>query len=333
MNVVVLCGGAGSKRYVSLSTGYWVSQALEKLGHQATVIDPVAWPDTPNITPDVLEPGDPDDPILKEKEEACYKSVDFWEQCMQADVVLNAFYGGIGANGTVTRCLRAHELKTTGGNRLYCCRGQDIGHVYADVAGFWVNTPRSASLQLRWDGRGMPISEMIAEALGPTVVLRQRKPECNEGEYLAEGQQDIANKLKFFKEDVVVEEYFSGKELTVGVLHDTALPVLEKRYSGRRFDEQGKYVGEGKHYVFPAEVPEELQAQAQEKAVLAVAAVAREDPAYGKVDFILDTQGRLRLHGFTPLPVLLPDSAMGIAAAKSGMGYEGMIQRLLDIAF
>lgn len=129
---------------------------------------------------------------------------------------------------------------------------------------------------------------------------------------------------------VLVEEYIPGRELTVGVLGDTALPVVEIVANKDVFyDYESKYAAGGSDHICPALLPEVVTARVQQGALKAARAVAAEGAC--RVDFRYDERThRLVALEVNTLPGLTPTSLLPDAARYAGKDYPALVRWMME---
>lgn len=130
--------------------------------------------------------------------------------------------------------------------------------------------------------------------------------------------------------EVLVEEFVRGRELTVGVLGNSPLPVVEVVANlGAFYDYESKYAAGGSEHICPAMLPEVVTAQAQQGAVKAARAVAAGGAC--RVDFRYDDRiHRVVALEVNTLPGLTPTSLLPDAARYAGMDYTALVRWMID---
>jgi D-alanine-D-alanine ligase len=130
-----------------------------------------------------------------------------------------------------------------------------------------------------------------------------------------------------FDREVMLERYIAGRELTVGILEDTALAVGEIiPATGPIFDYAAKYQAGGAEEVFPADLTAEQTRRAQELALRVHRALKLE--TYSRVDFRMDAEGRLWCLEVNTLPGLTSGSLLPRAAAAVGISFPELCERI-----
>ena len=128
-----------------------------------------------------------------------------------------------------------------------------------------------------------------------------------------------------------MEEYISGREITVGILDDKALPVIEIVPKKRFFDFEAKYQAGMTEYILPAELPQDIAAKAQRDALsahrlLGCAGCSRADIILGKDnrDYILE---------INTIPGLTKTSLLPKAARLIGIEFSQLCLKLIELAY
>lgn len=134
--------------------------------------------------------------------------------------------------------------------------------------------------------------------------------------------------------EVMVEEFISGREITVGVIGNEKvdpLPLVEiipdSRYEF--FDYEAKYKPGATTEVCPADVSDEIRRKAQEYGVIAHKALQLN--GYSRTDMIINGKDIYILETNT-IPGMTPTSLLPQAAAEYGLRFPALLDRLIDLA-
>jgi D-alanine-D-alanine ligase len=125
---------------------------------------------------------------------------------------------------------------------------------------------------------------------------------------------------------VLVEEFIAGAEVTVGVLGEQALPVIQVVPKGGFYDYQSKYTPGQTEYLLPAPLPEAVLARLQSAAVGACRALGCRGAA--RVDFIVRGD-ELHCLEVNTIPGMTETSLLPKAAAAAGIGFRELVLRIL----
>ncbi|MCA1807985.1 MAG: D-alanine--D-alanine ligase [Kiritimatiellia bacterium] len=127
--------------------------------------------------------------------------------------------------------------------------------------------------------------------------------------------------------EVLVEEFIPGRELTVGLVQDRALPVIEIRAPGDNYDYHAKYTQGATQYIVPASVSREtaeLCSGVAKRTFLALGAAG-----YGRVDFRLHNDGTLYVLELNTIPGFTETSLLPKAAAAAGLGFPELCAMIM----
>ena len=125
---------------------------------------------------------------------------------------------------------------------------------------------------------------------------------------------------------VLVEEFITGAEVTVGVLGDQPLPVIQVVPKGGFYDYQSKYTPGQTEYLLPAPLPAPILARLQDSAVAACRALGCRGAA--RVDFIVRGEELFCLEVNT-IPGMTETSLLPKAAAAAGISFRELVARIL----
>jgi D-alanine-D-alanine ligase len=147
-----------------------------------------------------------------------------------------------------------------------------------------------------------------------------------EGAQLASAIADAA----CYDDEVMIEQFIAGRELTVGVLGDHAMPVGEIIPKHEIYDYECKYPAGMADERFPAEIPPARAAEAQRLALLAFRALKLDGCA--RIDFRMTERGELFCLEANTLPGMTALSLVPQAAAAEGMNFGTLCERIVALA-
>lgn len=339
MRIVVLAGGLSAERDVSLSTGAMVGKALRENGHQAVVIDLFLGIEHPIDDMDAffasgngihsasVESAAPDlaaVKALRKDDSDAHIGPQVLALCQAADIVFMALHGADGEDGKLQATFDLLGIKYTGSGSFASAlaMNKDVAKLIFEKHG--LQTPRGVTIA--------PGQEIPALSL-PVVV----KPCCGGSsvattyvETLADMKEALA--AVFALGDIaVVEEFILGRELSVGVLDDIALPVVELVYDGPLFNYFTKYQANACQEICPAPIADSLKEQLQKLAVAAHRALGLE--VYSRLDFIVRADGEIYLLEANTLPGMTAASIVPKMAAEFGLSYTALCEKIIDLSW
>jgi D-alanine-D-alanine ligase len=134
--------------------------------------------------------------------------------------------------------------------------------------------------------------------------------------------------------DVLIEQFVAGKELTVGILNDQALPVVHIAPRSGFYDMRNKYPwlggGAGSDYHCPAHLDAETTSRVQQAALAAHRALGVE--VYSRVDVLLDDTGQPFVLEANTIPGMTETSLLPKAAAASGIPFTELCLQIARLS-
>jgi D-alanine-D-alanine ligase len=296
MQYIVLGGGISPESEVSKRSAAAVQSALEALGHTVTLIDPKTTPA---------------DTIMN--------------AAKGSDGVFPILHGLGGEDGSIQQQLEAHHIPYFGPSFRSCQTTYDKVIFKKILEENAISTPKWNEIT----------SEQLADeplAQAPFVL----KP-IDGGSSI---DTFIIRTLPFdpapLQEalgrygSMLIEELIIGSEITVGILEDTALPVVEIiPPQDKEFDYENKYNGETAELCPPQNVSVELQAKAQALALEVHNATACRH--ISRTDILIDEQGELYVIDTNTIPGLTSQSLYPKAAAAAGYDWTALVRRFTEV--
>lgn len=129
---------------------------------------------------------------------------------------------------------------------------------------------------------------------------------------------------------ILAEDFVAGRELTVGILGETALPIVEIVPNEGFYDYAHKYTKGASQYHVPAQLEESLARAVQEAAVAAHRALELE--VYSRVDVLLTADGRPSVLEINTIPGMTETSLLPKAAAVVGMDFAALCEHIAGLS-
>jgi len=135
-----------------------------------------------------------------------------------------------------------------------------------------------------------------------------------------------------YDEQLIVERYIEGRELTVGLIggEPVVLPVLEVVASKGIYDYECKYTKGMTEYIVPALIPEELSYELKRLSLKAHKVLGCE--GFSRVDFMLDSGGRAYCLEVNTIPGMTELSLIPKAAKAAGISFAQVVEMILETA-
>jgi D-alanine-D-alanine ligase len=332
VQITVILGGASSERDVSLASGFRVVDALRSAGHLVSAVDPVSGVLRPSEELALRSSGmKTAPPSLAElaklggTRRELSPEVVLLSAVREADVVFLGLHGGQGEDGTIQAMLDSVGVAYTGSGPLASALAmdKDLSKTLFRAAGVgtpeWLMAPAS--------------DDVVERTLGYPVVVKPSKQGSTVGLSVVRERaalQDAIATAYQYDDEVMLERFIPGRELTVGVLGDDALPAGEIFPKHEIYDYECKYTTGMASEEFPARVTPLEAAALQDQALRAFRALKLR--GYARIDFRMDPSGALYCLEANTLPGLTELSLMPQAAAARGLSFVQLCERIVAIA-
>jgi len=294
--IVVLMGGPGSEREVSLASGKAVLKALLERGLNAVGVD---------VTD---------------------KEIDL---PAGTGLAFNVIHGTFGEDGQLQDLLEAKGIPYTGAGAASSRLAFDKNLAKARFLSHHVPTPLAEIIDV---SSGVRLPEMPA----PFVVKPPREG-SSVGVHIVRDQSAAMAAMEDaarYGNDILVEQFIEGKELTVGIFDDTALPIVHIAPRSGFYDMSNKYPwlsgGVGSDYYCPADLDEETTRAVQSAALAAHRSLGIE--IYSRVDVLLDAQNRPFVLEANTIPGMTETSLLPKSAAAHGIPFPDLCIRIAEIS-
>jgi len=293
-SVAVLMGGWSAEREVSLKSGAAVLAALKRQGIQAAGID---------------------------------AGRDVVQQLQQGrfDRVFIVLHGRGGEDGTVQGALELLGMPYTGSGVLASALGMDKWRSKLVWQAAGLPTPESVVLDAQDDFSavearlGIPLFVKPANEGSSIGVTKVTKPGDTAAAYQAARRYDRL---------VLAERFLGGGEFTVPILAGVALPAIRIVPAGEFYDYEAKYFRDDTRYLCPCGLGDEPERELQSMALRAFEVLGGR--GWGRVDILLDGDGRPYLLEANTVPGMTDHSLVPMAARQAGIDFETLCTRILE---
>ncbi|SDA27042.1 D-alanine-D-alanine ligase [Methylobacterium sp. UNC378MF] len=300
-HVAVLLGGTSAEREVSLNSGKACADALEGEGYRVTRVD---------VGPDIAS-------VLT---------------ALKPDVAFNALHGPDGEDGTIQGLLEILKIPYTHSGVLASALAMNKEQAKTVMRAAGVDVPEGRIVNRHEAARTHPLPppyvvKPIAEGSSVGVIIvrdgRSHPP------------QILASADWTFGEQVLVEPYIAGRELTCGVMGDRALGVIEvKAANGDWYDYDAKYAPGGSVHVLPAELKPNVYQRVQELSLTAHQALGCRGVSRADLRFD-DTPGGTGLLVVLEVntqPGMTQTSLVPEMAAHAGLSFGELVRWMVEDA-
>jgi D-alanine-D-alanine ligase len=323
-------GGTSAERDVSIASGLRIAAALRTRGHEVTSLDTATGViDTAReraLLASGVQQAPPDLASLASMaRQSLSPNLGTLPEVRQADVVFLALHGGQGEDGTLQALFDLSGVRYTGTGQIGSAMAMDkdvskrLFRDHGVRTAEWLMAP--ASVKEVGDSIGFPVVVKPSKQ-GSTVGLTLvREPSALE--------TAIADAFKY-DDEVMLERFISGRELTVGILGNEALPIGEIIPKHELYDYECKYTKGMAVEEFPARLEPAVASHVQAQAVLAFKALKLR--GYARIDFRLDDSGGCFCLEANTLPGMTELSLIPQAAAAAGISFPELCERIVQLA-
>jgi D-alanine-D-alanine ligase len=329
LKVAVLFGGTSSERDVSIASGSQVVQALRQTGHEVVAVDTATGVLDAAAEKQLLRGQvpqlPPDEQALDMMRTGDATALTKAPELGDVDVLFLALHGGAGEGGTLQALLDMTGLPYTGSGMIGSAMAmdKDIAKRLMLLAG--VPTPPWLMAPV--------LLEDIEQRIGFPCVVKPSKQGSTVGLTVvrdADAVEEAVQLAARFDDEVMIEAFVPGRELTVPVLGDDALPVGEILFEREIFDYEAKYQPGGAEEIFPADLTGAQVVEIQSLALKVHRALKL--CGFSRVDFRLDDEGVFWCLEANTLPGMTAASLFPKGAAAAGISFPEVCDRLCRIA-
>ncbi len=304
-HVGVLMGGYSSEREISLKSGQAIYEALSNgAGLNVTAID-----------------------IIDRDESKIGETL----RRHRLDMAFIALHGELGEDGTIQSILEKLNIAYTGSNTQ---------------ASRLAISKASTQKLLKQNGLRVPSYTIankkhkvgfndVSKLLGALPwVVKPSSEGSSIGVALVNQEKEFEAALENafgYGDEVIIESYIKGREMTVGILGEEALPIIEICAKQSFFNFNAKYQSTETQYIVPAEIPAAMAREICEMALKAFHVLGCSDMA--RVDFMLDEQLNPFILEVNTIPGFTSTSLLPKAAKQRGYTFSGLCLKILELSY
>lgn len=337
MKVAVLMGGTSAERDVSLVSGAAVVNGLREAGHNVIPIDPALGPE-PLSDNDIHALADVGELPPENEELKQYSNSRLFETIQapalkQVDVIFLILHGGVGENGSIQAMLDLIGIPYTGSGVLGSAVAMDKLITKKLFLNDKIPTPEYFLLLRANDNDIDGIDLKIKSYMNYPVIVKPVAQGSSVGLTLVEGKAILGKALKSgyqYDTQLLVEKYIAGRELTVSILGEQALPIAECLPQSGLYDYEHKYTDGRTEYICPAKLPDELASEIQAEGLRAFQTL--KCSGFGRVDFRLARDNSFYCLEANTLPGMTSHSLVPKAARATGMEFPQLLEKICEIA-
>lgn len=303
--IVVVMGGTSTEAEISRQTGQAILKALQSKGYHAEGME--LKPET--FAEDIRKSG--------------------------CAIVFNALHGKYGEDGLLQGTLDMMGIPYTGSGVLAAAVTMDKAASKRVFVAEGIPTPRSHTYY-RYEMK-RSLAEEIQQEFSLPVVVKAASQGSSIGVYIVETSDDLSHALHEafeYNNEVLVEEFIKGKELTVAVWGNEekkeAFPIIEITTASGRYDYESKYTKGASTHIIPARVSEEKAGEIRQLAVRTFTACGCRGVA--RVDMMLSEDGVPYVIEVNSVPGMTELSLVPDAGRAMGIEFPELCEHILEMA-
>lgn len=327
LKIALLLGGTSPERDVSKSTAESMYKALVSLGCKPVLIDPAYGINQPKDLNTFFKYED-----STEISNSNYVRVVNSKLFDNVDIALLALHGKWGEDGTIQSLLELRGIKYTGSKVLASALAMDKIMSKILFQHYNVITPKWITIENHHNDYQYFI-EKVKSDLGFPCVVKPNDQGSTVGVTICRSEDQLPaafDLAKSFSTRILVEEFINGHEVTVAVLENQPLPVLEIKPKHNVYDYECKYTSGMSEYEVPANIPDEVAKQIQTQALAAHISLSCE--VYSRVDFRLSNEMVPYCLEVNSLPGMTSTSLVPKMAKAVGISFEDLIEKIIQLS-
>jgi len=299
----VLMGGDSSERKISLKSGKAIYEALKKKGCQVFSCEICS-----SQKDEILS-------VIKRHD---------------VNIVFIALHGGSGENGTVQGFLEEAGIPYTGTDQQASSLAMNKVATQSLLKEQGVVVPPN---KICVKGERISLANILDELKGLPLVVKPSEEGSSIGVsivYKEEELQEAVHLAFQYGDNILIEKYIEGREMTVGILGEEALPVVEIIPKSKFFDFLAKYEKGKTDYIVPANIPQQVAEKIQKTALEINRILGCRD--FSRLDFILNGRNQPFFLEVNTIPGFTSTSLLPMAALQVGYSFDELCLRIIELA-
>ena len=298
--VILLQGGGSEEREISLKSSSAIHEALSESGYETITLDPQDFSSYLDLGEEILS--------------------------INPDIVFVGLHGGGGENGTIQAFLSLLNVPFTGSDMRSSSLCMDKEQSFALASRIGIKVPR----YYVWNKANFEEREQVIRDLNFPLVIKPNSSGSSVGINIVrdidEFNPAVCEAFRY-SEKIIIQQYIAGSELTVSILGDTALPVVEIKVNDGWYDYRNKYTKGKTIYEVPAALTKGESERIQQMSLSLFRTFGCR--AYARVDFRYDGKDFYFLEVNT-LPGMTSLSLTPMAAKEAGISFPRLVELIIE---
>lgn len=254
----------------------------------------------------------------------------FVNQIKYGSLVFNALHGGEGENGQIQAFLSQHGILYTGSGQMASMLAMNK-HYSKIIASYKnISTPE----WICFDINNIDAKKINAtKKINYPVVVKPNFQGSTLGLTIVQNKNDLKNAIKTaskFSDEIIIEKFILGRELTVGILGNRVLDIVEIVPTNGFYDYKSKYTKGASKYYSPAKLDKKISDVIKTNALNIYKSLGCRH--YSRVDFILENESKPQFLELNTLPGLSSTSLLPMSAKSKGINFADLIDTIVKIS-
>lgn len=322
--IAVIVGGTSPERAVSKQSAKSIYEAIIKLGYNVKIIDPAYGTNQPANIDEFFSDCEAG-PISNSNYVNAVNSSLFDD----VDLAFIGLHGKWGEDGTIQSLFELKGIKYTGSGVLGSSLTMDKARSKVMFNHFGVSTPDWITAEKHSDKS--KIKQEIIDKIGLPCIIKPNDQGSTIGLSKCSKIEDIDEALNLalqFSNVALIEKFIVGREISVGIINDTILPLLEIVPKHEIYDYECKYSDGMSEYIVPAQINPAVEEEIKKQAKIAFESLGCED--YGRVDFRLTKENIPYCFEVNTLPGMTTHSLVPKMAKSAGIEFHELVDMIIQ---
>ena len=290
MKIIIICGGNSSEKEISIKSGMSVFSSVKK-----------------KYDSEILLLSD-DYSIIKDT----YR---------EGDIVFNALHGGYGESGEIQSFFEKENINFIGSGSRACEIAMDKSRCKRVAQKLDILVP----FERIFSG-----DTSIYEEFQVPFIIKPNNEGSSVGFNIINSQKEMLRALKANKErKVMFEEFINGREITVSILGDKVLPIVEIIPNSGVYDYTSKYTKGKSSYIVPAVMNLDVELQIKNQSMELFNEIGCED--YSRIDYILSDENIPYFLEINTSPGMTETSLFPKSAASIKLDFDSLIKKIISL--
>ncbi len=248
-------------------------------------------------------------------------------------LVFNTLHGGEGENGQIQSFLSQHNIPYTGSGPTASMLAMNKHFTKIIATENNINTPQWLIARLDSSYNFSNLFFKPKNKIKFPVVVKPNFQGSTLGLSIINNKNEMDDAVKLsslFSNEIIIEKYIKGRELTIGILGNKVLDAVEIIPKTGFYDYESKYTKGKTNYISPAKIDKKIESLIKSNALKIYKALGCRH--YARVDFMLDENNVLYLLELNSLPGLCSTSLLPMSAKSAGVNFKELLDIIINIS-